>query len=65
MGGTSTTNGMVYSRGNQEDYDNWAKLGNTGWSYDEVLPYFKKSEDNLDADVKTLSKNFNFLIDKI
>lgn len=61
MGGTSTTNGMVYARGNQEDYDNWAKLGNTGWSYEEVLPYFKKSENNLDKDVIILSRHFNFL----
>ncbi|XP_033220896.1 glucose dehydrogenase [FAD, quinone]-like [Belonocnema kinseyi] len=51
MGGTSTTNGMVYTRGNREDYDNWAKLGNTGWSFEEVLPYFKKSENNLNKDI--------------
>lgn len=51
MGGSSAVNGMAYSRGTREDYDNWEKLGNTGWSYDEVLPYFKKSEDNRDKDV--------------
>ncbi|OXU27428.1 hypothetical protein TSAR_004925 [Trichomalopsis sarcophagae] len=45
MGGTSSINGMVYVRGNKEDYNDWAKLGNHGWSWDEVLPYFKKSED--------------------
>jgi choline dehydrogenase len=37
---------MLYVRGNQWDYDNWSALGNKGWSYDEVLPYFKKSEGN-------------------
>lgn len=42
-------NGMMYIRGSKTDYDNWAKLGNYGWSYQEVLPYFLKSEDNLQA----------------
>lgn len=40
-------NGMMYMRGSRKDYDDWAKLGNTGWSYQDVLPYFLKSEDNL------------------
>ncbi|MFT4518119.1 MAG: choline dehydrogenase [Halioglobus sp.] len=44
LGGTSCINGMVYIRGQAQDYDHWHKLGNTGWSYDEVLPYFKRSE---------------------
>ena len=48
MGGSSSTNAMAYVRGNKEDYDDWAKLGNTGWTYEEVLPYFKKSENNQD-----------------
>jgi len=44
LGGTSCINGMVYIRGQKEDYDAWAEAGNDGWSYDEVLPYFKRSE---------------------
>ncbi|WP_286695446.1 GMC family oxidoreductase [Spongiibacter sp. UBA1325] len=45
MGGCSATNGMVYIRGQKQDYDCWAQLGNTEWSYEKVLPYFKKSEN--------------------
>lgn len=48
LGGSSSTNAMVYMRGHRWDYDHWAALGNSGWSYDEVLPYFKKSEHNED-----------------
>jgi choline dehydrogenase len=44
LGGSSAINGMVYVRGNPLDYDSWAQFGNRGWSYESVLPYFKKSE---------------------
>jgi choline dehydrogenase len=46
LGGSSSVNGMVYFRGHPKDYDDWAALGNTGWSWREVLPYFLRSEDN-------------------
>ena len=44
LGGCSSINAMIYMRGQQSDYDHWAQLGNRGWSWDDVLPVFKKSE---------------------
>ena len=46
LGGCSSMNAMVYIRGNRADFDEWAALGADGWGYDDVLPYFKRSEDN-------------------
>ena len=45
LGGSSALNGMIYIRGAKADFDNWAYNGAAGWSYDQVLPFFKKSED--------------------
>ena len=46
LGGSSSTNAMAYVRGNRLDYDDWAALGNRAWGYDDVLPYFIRSENN-------------------
>jgi choline dehydrogenase len=45
LGGSSSINGLLYVRGQHEDYDRWRQLGNTGWGFDDVLPYFKAAED--------------------
>ncbi|MDP2187096.1 MAG: GMC family oxidoreductase N-terminal domain-containing protein [Sphingobacteriaceae bacterium] len=46
LGGSGAINAMIYIRGHRADFDGWAAAGNTGWSYEEVLPYFKRSEHN-------------------
>ncbi|MEL6571692.1 MAG: choline dehydrogenase [Pseudomonadota bacterium] len=46
LGGSSSLNGLLYVRGQPQDYDRWAQMGNTGWSWDEVLPLFKRAENN-------------------
>jgi choline dehydrogenase len=46
MGGGSAINAQIYTRGNAQDYDDWRQMGCTGWGYDDVLPYFRKAEDN-------------------
>ena len=46
LGGCTAINGMIYMRGQAADYDHWRQLGNAGWGWDDVLPYFMKSEDN-------------------
>jgi choline dehydrogenase len=50
LGGCSSVNGMIYMRGQAADYDHWRQLGNTGWGWDDVLPYFLRSEDHCDGE---------------
>jgi choline dehydrogenase len=50
LGGSSSINGMLYVRGNPADFDGWAQMGCRGWSFDDVLPYFRKSEDYAPGD---------------
>ncbi|HEY1721529.1 MAG TPA: GMC family oxidoreductase N-terminal domain-containing protein, partial [Magnetospirillaceae bacterium] len=49
LGGSSAINGLVYNRGQGRDFDSWAQMGNRGWSYSEVLPYFKRAERRVGA----------------
>jgi len=50
LGGSSSINGLLYVRGQREDYDHWSAMGCKGWSYDEVLPFFKRSEDQANGE---------------
>jgi choline dehydrogenase len=47
VGGSGSINGLMYNRGQPEDYDHWAQLGNRGWGYKDILPYFKRSENRI------------------
>lgn len=58
LGGSGAINGHIYNRGSRQDYDDWAAQGNRGWSYDEVLPYFKRCERRVVDDGGTLDDQF-------
>jgi len=53
LGGSDSFSNMIYARGNPQDYDVWASMGSTGWSYEDVLPYFIKSENNRNSFFKS------------
>lgn len=55
MGGSTSIGYTIYLRGLKSDFDGWAEMGNEGWSYSDVLPLFKKSENNQDSQVSPLS----------
>jgi choline dehydrogenase len=63
LGGTSSINGMLYVRGNPADYDGWAQMGCRGWSYADVLPYFKKSEHYEPGDAEYRGKDGPLLVE--
>ena len=65
LGGSSAINAMVYIRGHRSDYDQWASLGNPGWSFSDVLPYFKRSEDNADFDGEYHGKGGPLSVNKL
>ena len=50
LGGCTAINGMIYMRGQAADYDHWRQLGNAGWGWEDVLPYFRRSEDSFRGD---------------
>jgi choline dehydrogenase len=54
LGGCSSINGMIYMRGQAADYDGWRQAGNSGWGWDDVLPYFLKSEDNYRRQIRAM-----------
>lgn len=62
LGGSSSINAMFYVRGNKGDYDHWAQMGNTGWSWDEMLPWFHKVEQNRDGVVDIYGTGGNVVI---
>ncbi|MEO1280500.1 MAG: GMC family oxidoreductase N-terminal domain-containing protein [Pseudomonadota bacterium] len=64
LGGSSSINGMLYIRGQRQDYDTWAQMGNAGWSYDDVLPLFKRSEKNENGETEYHGGDGNLSVNK-
>ena len=65
LGGSSAINAMVYIRGHRSDYDQWASLGNAGWSFADVLPYFKRAENNTEFDGEYHGKGGPLAVNKL
>jgi choline dehydrogenase len=65
LGGSSSINGMVYIRGQREDYDHWAALGNRNWSYDDLLPIFKRCEHNTSGSSEYHGHNGQLWVDDV
>ncbi len=65
LGGCTAINGMIYMRGQSADYDHWRQLGNAGWGWDDVLPYFRKSEDNVRFDDALHGKGGEFRVEEM
>ncbi len=63
LGGTSSINGTLYVRSNSADYDGWAQMGCRGWSYEDVLPYFKKSEHYVSGELEYRGKSGPLLVE--
>lgn len=64
LGGCSSINGMIYMRGQARDYDQWRQLGNVGWSWDDVLPYFTKSEHHYGGESAFHGKDGELLVEE-
>ncbi|MEM8691482.1 MAG: GMC family oxidoreductase N-terminal domain-containing protein [Pseudomonadota bacterium] len=65
LGGSSSINAMVYIRGQRKDFDDWEAFGNTGWGWDDVLPYFKKAETNFEGDPAWRGKDGPLHVSKV
>jgi choline dehydrogenase len=65
LGGSSAINGMIYMRGQAADYDHWRQLGNAGWGWDDVLPYFRKSEDRDGPDEEFHGKGGEWRVERL
>ncbi|MES2539526.1 MAG: GMC family oxidoreductase N-terminal domain-containing protein [Pseudomonadota bacterium] len=64
LGGCSSVNGMIYMRGQAADYDHWRQLGNVGWGWDDVLPYFRLSEDHCDGETALHGKGGEWRVER-